>query len=533
MSPKSAKRSSPPFDRTQGLRINYNLPEIENRLEKFIYEVENESRLVRAGLKEKAETVKIYQKYKDLFSREVLEVVKNQIDQTRGSSSLFGGSSDSRRNREVRLEILERIYFTLVSGIIGFKTANLDDAIKTYFSKAKVKIDSEELAYFQLSPKIAKEPIFIKREKYDDSAEKVIVKINPKQLAVLQEEIRILKSLGFSGYLNYYSQAKKVDYADFFQIVQKIKKETDNLWEKTMSKVSQEIFGKPFKNIRACHLLYLRSMSLYDNFYPKEKVVAVFLEFTKGLGLFDLLSTVNIDDKNRPSKNPRAWCSWPKPPEEVHLQIKPIGGEQDFEAMLHEGGHALHGAGIFKSLPFAFRNISRSNALTETYAFILEDLVFDPLWLSSFLNVSAYTAERIKKHAYFVNLMLLRRYLGKFSYEYEMFSKAELFKGPSLYAKNLQSTTGFVSQKTNWLWDMDSGFYSADYLRAWIGAAQLKDCLTSRFGKEWFLNRKAGTFLRNLFSKGLQDELEEVVARMGYKPFDISFLIKGYKEVLD
>jgi len=114
-----------------------------------------------------------------------------------------------------------------------------------------------------------------------------------------------------------------------------------------------------------------------------------------------------------------------------------------------------------------------------------------------------------------------------------MFSKAELFKGPSLYAKNLQSTTGFVSQKTNWLWDMDSGFYSADYLRAWIGAAQLKDCLTSRFGKEWFLNRKAGTFLRNLFSKGLQDELEEVVARMGYKPFDISFLIKGYKEVLD
>jgi len=299
MSPKSAKRSSPPFDRTQGLRINYNLPEIENRLEKFIYDVENESRLVRAGLKEKAETVKIYQKYKDLFSREVLEVVKNQIDQTRGSSSLFGGSSDSRRNREVRLEILERIYFTLVSGIIGFKTANLDDAIKTYFSKAKVKIDSEELAYFQLSPKIAKEPIFIKREKYDDSAEKVIVKINPKQLAVLQEEIRILKSLGFSGYLNYYSQAKKVDYADFFQIVQKIKKETDNLWEKTMSKVSQEIFGKPFKNIRACHLLYLRSMSLYDNFYPKEKVVAVFLEFTKGLGLFDLLSTVNIDDKNK------------------------------------------------------------------------------------------------------------------------------------------------------------------------------------------------------------------------------------------
>ena len=114
-----------------------------------------------------------------------------------------------------------------------------------------------------------------------------------------------------------------------------------------------------------------------------------------------------------------------------------------------------------------------------------------------------------------------------------MFSKAELFKGPSLYAKNLQSTTGFVSQKTNWLWDMDSGFYSADYLRAWIGAAQLKDYLIKRFGKKWFLNKKAGKFWRSLFARGISDELEEVVARLDYKPFDISFLIKGYKEVLD
>ena len=500
------------------------LQTIENRLEKFIYEVENESRLVRAGLKEKAETAKIYQKYKDLFSREVLGLVKNQIDQLRESSRTISSS---------QLEILERIYFALTDGLISYKTASLDDAIKTYFSKAKVKINGEELAYFQISPKIAKEPIFIKREKYDDAAEKVIARVNPKQLAVLKEEIRILKNLGFPGYLDYYSQAKKMNYTNFFQIVQKIKKETDNLWERTMPKVSQEIFGRTFKNIRACHLIYLRSMSLYDNFYPKEKVVAVFLEFTKGLGLFDLLSTVNIDDKNRPSKNPRAWCSWPKPPEEVHLQIKPIGGEQDFEAMLHEGGHALHGAGIFKSLPFAFRNISRSNALTETYAYILEDLVFDPLWLSYFLNVSAFTAERIKKQAYFVNLMMLRRYLGKFSYEYEMFSKNAILRGPILYSRNLESSTGFVTKKANWLSDMDSGFYSADYLRAWIGAAQIKDYLMLRFGKKWFLNKKAGKFLRGLFSRGVSDELEEVVARLGYKAFDISFLIKGYKEVLD
>ena len=200
--------------------------------------------------------------------------------------------------------------------------------------------------------------------------------------------------------------------------------------------------------------------------------------------------------------------------------------------MFHEGGHALHGAAVDKKLPYALKTLSRSGALTETYAFILEDLVFNPLWLSTFLNVSANSAQRIQKQAYFVNLMMLRRYLGKFSYEYEMFSQNAIAKGPALYAKNLQNLTGFITKKIYWLSDMDSGFYSADYLRAWIGAAQIKDYLKRKFGQKWFLNPKAGKFLRGLFARGVSDEVEDVVRKLSYRPFDISLLVSGYKKVL-
>ena len=79
---------------------------------------------------------------------------------------------------------------------------------------------------------------------------------------------------------------------------------------------------------------------------------------------------------------------------------------------------------------------------------------------------------------------------------------------------------------------MDSGFYSADYLRAWIASAQIKDYLLRRFDKKWFLNKKAGKFLRQLFARGVTDEVEDVVHRLGYKPFDIAFLVNNYKEVL-
>lgn len=498
--------------------------DLEDQLAKFIYELETEDRLVRVGLKEKAETSKIFKKYKNLFTREVLDGLKKQINKTENSKSR---------------EILERIYFTIAGSFIGLQTAALDDSIKTYFSKAKVKVRNEELVYFQISPKIAKEPIFEKREEYEDASASVIIKINPKQQKLLNDEIKLIQNLGFDGYLAYFSQAKKMNYANFYKIVIKIKKETDALWGKVIEKVSKEILARPFKNIRSCHLGYLRSLTNLDNFYPKEKVVATFLAFTKDLGIDDLLVQIEIDDKDRPRKNPRAVCYWPKPPQEVHLVIKPIGGEQDYEAMFHEGGHALHGAAVDAKLPYALKTLSRSGALTETYAFVLEDLVFDPLWLSTYLNVSAYSADRIKKQAHFVNLMMLRRYLGKFSYEYEMFlprgkagSKDKIASGPKFYKKNLDETTGFIHKDINWLSDMDSGFYSADYLRAWIASAQIKDYLKRKFGQKWFINPKAGKFLRSLFARGVTDEVEDVVLRLGYKPWDISFLTGGYREVL-
>ncbi|HSX19372.1 MAG TPA: hypothetical protein VLE91_04580 [Candidatus Saccharimonadales bacterium] len=493
------------------------IKQVEDQLSKFIYELENEDRLVRVGLKDVAESAVIYKKYKDLFTKETLEEVSK-------ASKVSKVSKDK--------DIIDRIYFTLAGSYMGLTTAPEEDKVTTYFSKAKIKAGDETIAYFQAGPKIAKDPIFDRREKTDAACVPVVSKINPKQLALLKSEIKLIKGLGFANYVDFASKSKKMDYAKFNKVIAKTIKDTQKQWQKVMSEQSSAIFGKPFRKIRSVHLNYLRSMSMYDNYYPKEKVVETFLKWTRDIGLSDLLTSIKIDDVDRPKKNPRAVCYWPMPPKEIHLVIKPIGGEQDFEAVFHEGGHALHGASIDAKLPYTLKALAHSNALTETYAFVLEDLVFDPDFLTTYLNVSAFTGKKIQWQAYFVNLMMLRRYVGKFTYEYNMFSKNAISKGPALYAKTLESTTGFVHRRENWLVDMDGSFYSADYLRAWIGAAQIKDYLNKKFGKKWFLNKKAGEFLRKLYARGVTDEIEDVVKRLGYKPWDTSLLIKGYKQVL-
>ena len=78
--------------------------------------------------------------------------------------------------------------------------------------------------------------------------------------------------------------------------------------------------------------------------------------------------------------------------------------------------------------------------------------------------------------------------------------------------------------------DMDAGFYSADYLRAWIRHAQLRAHLISELGDDWWRNPQTGEILRKLFTEGTRPTSEEIAARLGYEPFDIAPLVAELNE---
>ena len=57
---------------------------------------------------------------------------------------------------------------------------------------------------------------------------------------------------------------------------------------------------------------------------------------------------------------------------------------------------------------------------------------------------------------------------------------------------------------------MDSGFYSADYLRAWIRSAQLRQYLVREVGEDWWRRPETGERLRDLFREGTRPTSEEI-----------------------
>jgi hypothetical protein len=160
------------------------------------------------------------------------------------------------------------------------------------------------------------------------------------------------------------------------------------------------------------------------------------------------------------------------PPNVVHLITRAQGGLHDYQGLLHEAGHALHYAGVDPALPYTFRRLSRDHALTEIYSFLLESVSREPGWHAEHFDVSGGEAEENAEATRFLDVLLFRRYAAKLDYELELWADFE--HAPDYapkYAEHLRAATGFRYRPDGYLADMDDGFYSADYLRAWIRAA--------------------------------------------------------------
>jgi hypothetical protein len=271
----------------------------------------------------------------------------------------------------------------------------------------------------------------------------------------------------------------------------------------------------------------MRRLSPLASTNTRERATEVCLDTLRQLG-FELAAMPNIrlDVDDRPQKSPRACVIASDPPEVVHLITRAQGGLHDYEAFLHEAGHALHYGGCDPALPYAFRSLSRDHALTEIYSYLCAKVVNEPGWHARNFALDEKTARENAEAGIFIELQLFRRYVAKLQFELEYWERFGQDGGSEKgYAEGQLAATG-VRYRPDWfLSDMDSGFYSADYLRAWIRSAQLRASLIDEVGEDWWKSPGTGERLRSLFAEGTRPSSEEIAARLGFDPLDCAPLL--------
>ncbi len=245
----------------------------------------------------------------------------------------------------------------------------------------------------------------------------------------------------------------------------------------------------------SAHLRWLRRLSPLESTYTRERSLEICLETVRALGFeLDAIPNIRLDLEDRPQKSPRACVIAADAPEIVHLITRAQGGLSDYQAFLHEAGHALHYAGVGPGLSYTFRNISRDHALTEIYSYIVEAVTREPGWHALHFGLSDAEAEENAEATRFLEVLLYRRYAAKLRYELGFWGEFPAERGNSSrdYEPLLTEATGLRYDARAYLSDMDAGFYSADYLRAWIRSAQLQTYLRREIGEDWWRSARDG-----------------------------------------
>ncbi len=487
-------------------------------IEKFDEELGREHLAHARGMKDEINFSAIYSRHEHLFTLENIRLVRVLL-------------KDAKLPDTQRRNLL--LFDYLIGSYIGNELKELSDKASNYEAKATIKVGSKRIPYRQASIVVMNEPNRKKRQKVVDALKtpkRVLTKFSEE---ALEQEYKLLKELSGKNYVEYVEWIKQFDLRKFGKVLEGFLAQSNDIYRAQLH-ATMTSMNVPLDDIQKHDLGFYLRAHRFDKYFPKRKLIPTLNATLAGMG-FSLRRQKNItlDADERPTKVPRAFCLPLLIPNEIYLVLKPHGGQEDYQTILHEAGHSEHFANTKDDLPYELKHMG-SHSVSETYSFLFEYLVMNPDWLKKFIKMPARKEQEFLDFLKFTKLFFVRRYSGKVLYELKFHGndlrklddnfkpvREKYASKAAMYADILTKATGAIYKTDDYLLDIDSAFYSADYVRAWMFEVQVRNYLKQHFGA-WFANKKSGAFLKKMWSTGSagrnQEELAKLIGVSGVDP---------------
>ncbi|MGZ4403806.1 MAG: hypothetical protein ACXVRI_13295, partial [Gaiellaceae bacterium] len=417
-------------------------------------------------------------------------------------------------------------------GYLGNLTRDPTQRLAELEAELKATVDGEEIPYRMIRPALANEPDRDKRRELDARGNALLDEhMNPLHLDAARTVQQGTHDLGFDNYLELYRKALPTSALDDLAAqCRTFLDSTEKLYESWADKLFRARVGVSLGEAQRWDVPRLFRAPEWDPMFPADKMVPALEGTLEDLGI-DLSSQENVtlDLEERPNKSPRAFCAPIEVPDRIVLVIQPIGGPDDWRALFHEGGHTEHFAHTSRDLSMEEKRLG-DNAVTEGWAMLLQHLTDEPEWLTrrlDFPRPNEYAIEGATGLLYFV-----RRYAAKILYEVEFHAAEDVTTLRGRYAELLSDALKIDVTPTNYIADIDSGFYVSSYLRSWAFEAQLRAYLKEKFGSKWFATREAGSLLRELWGEGQKMRAEEMLKEVTGSTLEMEAVADRVREVL-
>jgi oligoendopeptidase F len=353
--------------------------------------------------------------------------------------------------------------------------------------------------------------------------------LNALELQAAQVVQREIQRLGAANYVDLY-RSFGFPLDDLADQCRRLLAETEDLWEEAGDRFFRSRVGIGLGEIERWDVGRAWRGADWDASFPPDRMLPALEVTLADLGIdLHAQQNVELDLDERPNKDPRAFCSPIEVPGRVVLVMKPQGGPADWRTLFHEAGHTEHFAHTSASLSPEERRLG-DNAVTEAWAMLLEHLTIDPVWLERQLDFPRpyeFAAEGATEL-----LWVVRRYCAKLLYELEFHTADDLTALRPRYVELLAEATKVEPAAADYLGDIDDGFYSSGYLRAWALEAQLRAHLRERFGNAWFTRREAGSLLRELWAEGQKPTADELLREVTGETLELAAVADRIRESL-
>jgi hypothetical protein len=499
------------------------LDALRSRGEVFLHEVSREYYSSHAGLKPAADLQPIYERHREAYGDQSLELALGLM---RGSPR---GSEEHRSGRMLVEWLLE--------SRVGRALAPLEEREIAWEGAAMIPLAGGGAEpYRRASITIANTRDAKERRALDDArATLVEAELAPMRQERLAREKELVEKLAVApDYLDTFDALAGISVRGLRDECAAFLRSTQSMWDDVLPEFLKRGLGiTPAEATRADALALMR-VPEFDQGFPADEMERRVRGQVAEMGASpDADGRVRYDTGEREGKRARAFCAPVAIPGEVYLVLRPHGGQNDWQTLLHELGHALHFANMESTLPFEYRWLG-DNSITEGYAMLFDHRMQDRGWLARYTRLGKSDLPRYLRAAGFEELQFLRRYCAKLIYEVELYGGGVSWQAlPDLYVATLTGATGFRYQRADAFVDVDPRFYSARYLRAWQLQSLLAEALVERFDADWWRNPSAGPWIvHELFARGQRELAEEQAQRVAKKPLSFAPLVKAIEGLL-
>jgi hypothetical protein len=485
------------------------LDDLSADADRFIAELDEETYLHFAGHKDAYELSPIYERHEELTSLD--------------TALRLGASVNGKRT-------VRELWRFACEGYLGNFVREESERAAELEASLKADVDGEEIPYRNLRAAIMNEPDRGRRKRLEQARNELTEEhLNPLHISSAEVIHRETARLGAPTYLDLY-RGFGFGLDELGARCRSFLDSTERLWEQEGDRFFRSRVGLGIGEVERWDVARVWRGAGWDAAFPAARMVPALEASLADLGVnLRTQRNVELDLEDRPNKSPRAFCVGIEIPERVVLVIKPAGGPEDWGALFHEAGHTEHFAHTSPTLSVEERRMG-DNAVTEGWAMLLEHLTIDATWLErrlDFPRPREYAAEGAVQL-----LWMLRRYCAKLLYELELQSAADVTALRPRYVELLADALKVTPSDTDYLDDVDQGFYCSEYLRAWAFEAQLRAYLRDRWGSAWFTRREAGSLLRELWNEGQRPTADEILGEVAGQTLELDAVADRIREAL-